>query len=132
VVGATNPFITPDWQRGAVVEMAQNFDALDTDYTFVANHFRNVSISLDQNDYYGNVFESCTFLYTGGPRISYGNNTETNCTIEIAPGVEHIPAVVNDLRRRCQPTSSSTPKRLLLKTPHWTTTRISPTDAGRK
>ncbi|PYT33630.1 MAG: hypothetical protein DMG58_06840 [Acidobacteria bacterium] len=111
VIGATNPFMTADWR---------------VNYTFVQNRFHDVAVPLDENDYYGNVFERCTLLYSGGTRISYGANTESACAVEIAPGVKHIPPIVDDLKRRCQTARDSTPKRPMLKTPHWTTSSISP------
>jgi len=132
LIGATNPFMSRDWQEAAHWEWVQNFDSLETDYTFVKNHFHDLTIPLDQNDYYGNVFERCTFLYTGGTRISYGRNSETNCAVQIAPGVKNIPAIVTSLRHRCKAASPTTPRRPLLRTPRWTVTSFPPPAKGRE
>jgi hypothetical protein len=50
---------------------------------FVGNLFEDCTIVLDANDFYGNTFKNCRFIYGGG-RMSFDNNNIDNCTFGVS------------------------------------------------
>jgi len=126
IVGGHNPFVDPDWMKGAHVEMAQNFDSLNMDAVFVGTQFENLTIPLDENHYFGSTFRNCTFLYAGAPLVKFGKNNKTiDCRLEIKAGLKTLPPEVRELKSRCPRPDPNERARKLLPKLTWGRTTIT-------
>ena len=128
VIGAENPFMAREWTHGANFRTSQNFDTLAMTSTFVANEFHDLTIPLDENDYYGNIFRRCTFRYTGKGTVSFANNDVESCALEISAVTKVLPPAVLWLKGKV-PTlveKKGFPSRPLLVTPKWVVQQSGP------
>jgi hypothetical protein len=126
IVGGHNPFVDPQWMKGAHVEMAQSFDSLNVDAVFVGTRFEDLTIPLDENHYFGNTFRQCTFLYSGAPLVKFGKNNKTiDCRLEIKAGLKTLPSEVRELKSRCPRPDRSEKARKLLPKFAWKGTPIN-------
>lgn len=73
------------------VSLIQPFEQPFTQ-VFIANRFREVSVSLDGNVFAGNRFSNVTFLYQGGP-FYFQSNILEDCGVKAPVGVPLPPAL---------------------------------------
>jgi len=125
IVGGRNPFVDPDWMKGAYFELAQNFDTLNVSAVFVGSQFEDLTIPLDENHYYGDTFQRCTFLYSGAPAVNFGENTIINCRLEIKGGLKTLPPEVRELKSLCPRPNPDEKARKLLPKLTWKLTTIT-------
>jgi 20S proteasome alpha/beta subunit len=99
-------------ERPAYYELAQNFDTLNISRLFVATTFRDLTIPLDENHFFGCTFERCTLVYRANQKSAFEWNSTTDCHLEILNDTEEsVPRSVRQLQFDCLPADENARKR---------------------
>lgn len=119
VIGGTNPIGGRAIGNAAHYEMTQSFDSLNISSLFVATRFENMTVPLDEGQFFGCIFERCTFVYSGRAQIGFQANDVLDCRLEIRTDGAALPPEVASLKECCPPPDDTTNGRPMLQRGGW-------------